>query len=216
MTSVEMKALLAKRMEDDSGIIFKPESVLYGALTNGIRAVTRYLRDEYLTDLEQTASGVSVSLGVVNVTAAVLGATPLRGGTSVKGVRIANGGAWLRGVKGKDLPKMQNPFFEGHVRDPWYYVWGNSVRVTPTNIRLVDVLFLSAPGPISATEEPVLDDDYHELIVIAGTEELWGSINNTKRADAAHKKLLQEAAILNGRLVEPKETGTEEEEIPKK
>jgi len=211
MASVEMKTQLARRMEDSAGVIFKPEAVLYEALTEGQKKAARFLRDEYLSALEKTALSKQTTLGVLDVTESVLGEKPLRGGTSVQGVRISNSTTWLRIVKRSDLPKTQSAFFQGHIRDPWCYIYGNKIICVPSSIRLVDVLYLKATGTISADSEPDLDDDFYNLILLGAEEELWSSVENKKRSDAAHDRFIIEAAVFNERLNPPKDTGMETE-----
>lgn len=205
-----MTTLLGLRLEDVGEKNFSAAAKL-SALNVAQRTAANFLHESYLTELE-TRANPTLSQQHKNAGAYPFGSStiqPIR--NRVHGVQVKYSGpfVWCIMIPFDDVKKTENMYMGADESNPLAYVFGNQLFIRPNfaDIVGVAVYYLNSPSVIDASNNCVLNESLHDIVVDLAESELWRMDANVNRSQSARQSAMDQIKILNGRYEGESPTG---------
>ena len=206
MTGTELSANLGLRLEDPAESVFT-EAAKVDAINMGQKAVVNMVDNNYLAELQNVVTGVTVASNECEYATAFVADLPIRNG--IVGIKNTGGGTWCTMLEVGDAKRLENSYLSGSATNPTAYVFNEKIYVDNGNTA-IDIWYLQSPTDYVAgaiTAECQLNPALQELVLDFAEAQLWRMDAKPDRAAAAYSNALNVIKVLNERYQVEKPEG---------
>lgn len=192
-----IRTSLNVRLDDAGNYLCKSEFKLEQE-NNAYKTLITLLDYHYLNEIQYFQKGIGLVLGELNISE--LTYTVVNGENGIIKVKITDG-AYAEPIDVEDYENLDNSYSEASIRNPKFVINENKIKLFPTSISSVDVLYLRYPDDMTEGGDCLLNYSLKEILVSLAEIKCRINGKDFERATALSQTIYREIEIMNNKFL---------------